>query len=194
MVSEQTQTNIFKKTIDGFKVFVANKYKAYSNLLVKMFEDLKEPVMPMPTRVKAPKDAIDEDKADLKTLHDARIKLWVQQNDDLTQVMKSLYTIVYGQCTPLMKASLTSDKTFEQIKADCDVVKLLKLIRGICFRFDSTVNPYESLDEAMKQWPSIRQGKDESNSDYYHCFIASSNDSYGFTVESNLKQMPDTQS
>jgi len=53
---------------------------------------------------------------------------------------------------------------------DKDVTLLLKAIKGVSYRFDSTINPYEAVVEGKRRWYALRQGPNESPVDFLTYF------------------------
>ena len=62
--------------------------------------------------------------------------------------LKREFTILHGKCTEGVLAKLGGDKKYEDIKSYQDVIEILKLIKGVMFKFDGN----KELTQAM--WES----------------------------------------
>ena len=50
--------------------------------------------------------------------------------------MKRMFTIIHRQCTEILPDNLGGDIKYEAIKLDQDVIGMLKIIKGVMFKFD----------------------------------------------------------
>ena len=60
------------------------------------------------------------------TIYNERIKQWIRDERSLKQTIRSIYNIVWGQCSKLMKDKVTMLKQFNAMEAKGDVTALLK--------------------------------------------------------------------
>ena len=62
---------------------------------------------------------------------------YIKCTNQYRQNKSSMYAIVFGQCYKSMRAKIEGDAKFNSIKANSDVIQLLKLIRDITFNIES---------------------------------------------------------
>ena len=48
---------------------------------------------------------------------------------------KRAFKILQGQCTESILSKLGGDKKYEEIESDQDIIEILKLIKGVMFKF-----------------------------------------------------------
>ena len=79
----------------------------------------------------------------------------------------SLFDVIWGQCSPMMQVKLKVEFTARGKSIDDkDVMLLLKAIKGVSHRCDSTINPYEAVDEGKRKWYALHQGPNDSPVDF----------------------------
>ena len=61
-------------------------------------------------------------------LYKEEIKLYGQEKKNLQATLKSIFNVVWGQCSTTMKSKLESKPDFKTIKQGKDVAELLKQI------------------------------------------------------------------
>ena len=66
-----------------------------------------------------------------ETTYNERVKQWIRDKRSLKASIQSLYNIVWGQCSKMMRDKLTMIKSFTTIETKGDVTLLLKEIRSI---------------------------------------------------------------
>ena len=54
----------------------------------------------------------------------------------LEEHLKRTFTILQRQCTDSRLAKMGGDKKYEAIEGEQDVIVMLKIIKGVMFRFD----------------------------------------------------------
>ena len=86
---------------------------------------------------------------------------WLCQN-----TLHSLFSVIWGQCSQLLKSKLESKSEYEGIKANRDVSGLLKLIKTIVYQFETHTSIYKALDEAKKNYYLYYQGPKTTNSQH----------------------------
>ncbi len=95
---------------------------------------------------------------------------YVKQRSYLAENMKTLYSLVWGQCTDSMRQKLEAHKTFAGVSTTGDGLGLLKLVKGIAFRFQSQKYLPHALHEALKRYYNCSQGKFASAQAYLEHF------------------------
>ena len=82
-----------------------------------------------------------------ETIYNEKIKQWIRDDSSMNATVRSLYNIVWGQCSKLMQDKLTMMGEFDNFEARGDVTRLLKKIRIIVLQTNLSV--YDALDEAV---------------------------------------------
>ena len=65
-----------------------------------------------------------------------------------------------------MQAKIKSDDAYTNMHEDSNSLELLKVIKGIAYKFESQKNIYLALDDAKCAFYAYRQGADETNANY----------------------------
>jgi hypothetical protein len=112
------------------------------------------------------KKEYEEDMVLKKMIWETSMKTYMKRKDLLESNSRSIYTIVWGQCSPMVQSKVESFDEFEAKSGDCDCVWLLKEIQGITHRFEGTRNVFISLDDAWSSYYSYRQGNKQTLHDY----------------------------
>ena len=113
---------------------------------------LKKPVFPLP---KLPEGADEGDrelwKDDIKTVGNRRTAL--EEN------IKTLYAIIWGQCTDIMQQKIEAAGNFDTVWTEGDGLALLEIIKSITYAFQSQKYTGQSLFEAYKKLFNMVQGR-----------------------------------
>ena len=141
--SEQPPRNQFQRTLEELEIFAASKYSKEIDLFASMFNNLQYPIVPKPAPLPPNADAIDQ------AGFQEEVELWKKDERTLKSTLRSLYGIVWGQCSPLMQTRVKKGENYETHKMNGDVVWLLKEIKIISHQFESHIICYEALDEAQ---------------------------------------------
>ena len=91
----------------------------------------------------------------------------VKRRSILEQNLKTLYSLLWGQCAPAMRAKIESLTGYESVKAASDSIGLIQGIRNIVFDVVQQ-NKYkpQAMHEAMRRFYKFRQDKYMENSVY----------------------------
>ena len=84
----------------------------------------------------------------------------------LKNILHSLFSVIWGQCSQLLRSKLESKSEYEGIKENSDVSGLLKLIKTVLYQFETHTSIYEALDEAKKNYYLYYQGPKTSNTQH----------------------------
>ena len=85
--------------------------------------------MPIPADI--PTDSLDGEKVILKN----RLSEFVKRESVLTKNVKTVYSLIWGQCTDVMQQKIGSHSDYETTKDVSDAIGLLKTIKSIMFNF-----------------------------------------------------------
>jgi len=144
--NERDDKKQFAKTVESLGEYIAKNLKFPGNL-APLTRDLTLPFIPRPQH-------LDDDERDPLT-----IAIWKKNVDSycvrvdyLESNLKTVFAVIYGQCSELMKAKLKSLDNFEEKEHACDCVWILKAIKVITYQFEGQRFPYLSLDDARTNY------------------------------------------
>jgi hypothetical protein len=107
-------------------------------------ENLRLIVIPAPADTPA-----EANRTELK-IWGKRVDKFVRRETQLEENMKTAYTLVWGQCSDMMRQRIETYNVYSEISTTGDVIALLKIIKGINFNFQSQKHVPVSLHEAKK--------------------------------------------
>ena len=81
--------------------------------------------------------------------------------------LKMAFTILHVRCTESIFSKMGGDSKYEAIKRDQDVIDMLKLIKGIIFKFNVNKELAHRMWEAYLSVFGCRQQKFETNQEYF---------------------------
>ena len=92
------------------------------------------------------------------------IKAWRKDVRSLNNTKRSLYNVVWGQCSPGMQARLRGLDGFETMQTEGNVTSLLhEIIRCISMQFEGSRIIYVAKDQVMKHYYTYVQKAEETN-------------------------------
>ena len=124
--SERTSMSQFMETMEALRVYSSSAYKNDIESLTELFTNLKTPT------VNQPEDPIETtDTVEGKTVksvskfeemkYTENIKQWIRDDKSLKATTRSLYYIIMGQCSKLMRNKITLPKDYERLEKEVDV-------------------------------------------------------------------------
>ena len=170
--SEQKKRGQFQDTMDALKVYSSTGYKKDIKYLNPLFNKLEMPNVSEPeqnftTREDTNKEGvvtITQTPTHFETaVYNERIKTWIKATDALDSTLRSLYNIVWGQCSTLMQNKLKASGKFDERDTNGDVTWLLKEIRSVSHQLEANVSLYDSVDEAKKSYYLYKQAPEDAN-------------------------------
>ena len=127
---EQSKRGEFQRTLEELQVYCSTTYIQEASLLEPLFSKLENPVLDKPTKPTYSEDneeeSLDEDLEE--DIYKEEIKAYVKAKLGLKATLHSLFSVIWGQCSLLLRSKLESKCEFEGIKENKDVSGLLKLI------------------------------------------------------------------
>ena len=82
-----------------------------------------------------------------------------------------VFIVILGQCTLSMVNKLKSDSKFESIQQDDDVIKLMKMIKELCYVSTDARYEYWNLTFSLNKVTNVKQKDNETLAAYYKRFI-----------------------
>jgi len=116
--SDARQADLFTKTTKEIAEFVGRTYKYGSDTRLAV-EGLALPTLTMPTDPDA-----SASKTELK-IWDENVKEFVKRSNYLSENVKTLYSLVWGQCTDIMRQKIEALDNFSTMSLSSDGLGLL---------------------------------------------------------------------
>ena len=106
--SERTNMSQFMKTLEALRVYSSSAYKRDIESLTELFTNLQTPIVSKPEDPIETTDTVDgkEVKSVSKfeeMKYTENIKQWIRDDKSLKATTRSLYYIIMGQCSKLMR-------------------------------------------------------------------------------------------
>ena len=163
-------------SIEALRVYSSVAYKSDIEALIVLFTKLKVPTVVIPddptvTKIKIEDGIIIERTSKFEEMkYSEHVKQWIRNDKSLKATIGSLYNIVWGQCSKLMKNTLSLAREFTKFETEGNVTKLLKEIRRVSLQIETNTSVYDAMDEAKSLYYNYRQDKDESNTKHLRNF------------------------
>jgi hypothetical protein len=161
--SDARQSDVFVKTTKEISEYVGSNFKYGSDVRLAI-ENLEMPVMVEPT---------DPTAAATMT----QLRIWEKRVDEhvkrqtyLVENMKTEYSLVWGQCTDVMRQRLEATNDFRRLSSDGDGLGLIMAIKDLVFNFQSQKYLPQALHESARRFYSCRQGKQMTTQAYLELF------------------------
>ena len=150
--SDVRQSDQYTKTTKEIAEFVGRTYK-YGGDARLAVESLKKPEFEMPS------DPIDGASKTMERIWEKTVDEFVKRSTHLEENMKTLYSLVWGQCTDIMRQKLDAHESFAEVSSMGDGIRILRLVKGIAFQFQSQKYLPHALHEALKRYYNCARGK-----------------------------------
>ena len=145
-------------------MYCSTTYIQDAGLLEPLFSKLENPILLRPPKPTYSED--NEEKSLEEEIYREEIKVYVKTKVSLKNTLHSLFSVIWGQCSQLLRSKLESKSEYEGIKENSDVSGLLKLIKTVVYQFETHTSIYEALDEAKKNYYLYYQGPKTSNTQH----------------------------
>jgi hypothetical protein len=156
----QTQ---FIRTTEVLGQYIA-KYVKYPADMTCLTRELKQPSITRPLDLTS--SASEFEKLQWKQ----EVEDYFKRNRQLQHNTKTVYSVIWGQCSEALRARLKSHPDFDVNDTSQNCEWLLKTIKGIMIRFESQRFVFLSMADATQQVFTFRQGPDMALSKYYEDF------------------------
>ena len=161
--SDSKQSDIFATTTKEIAGYVGRTYKYGGDMRIAV-DSLETPVFDMPT---------DPPEYCSRTA----LRIWEKGVDEhvkrityFKENIKTLYSLVWGQCTDIMQQKIEASEGFERISATGDGMTLLKAIKNVAYQFQSQKYLPHSIYETKKRFYAFFQGRTVTTQLYYEKF------------------------
>ena len=105
-----------------------------------------------------------------RMIYNEKIKEIVKEKMRLKKDLEKLYSIVWGQCTPAMKAKLRAVKDFEDTKKNLDSITLLKEIKKLSYNFQDKNYVPAAIHTVLDRFFNCKQKEETSDQKYLDMF------------------------
>jgi hypothetical protein len=100
-----------------------------------------------------------------------KVEEYVRRESYLEENIESLFSLVWGQCTHIMRQKVEALDAFDnKLAADNDGIELLKTIKNTAFSFETQKNSWQVSHEAIRRFYMVSQGKHMMTQDYLKHF------------------------
>jgi hypothetical protein len=145
-------TDMYVRTTKEIAIYAGSKLK-FGNDTKLSIESMTKITLPKP--VDPPKNA---DMTDTK-IWEHKVVNYVKREGSLDENLKTVYTIVYGQCTELLKTRLKTRSDFDDVREAGDVIALLGMIKKIVFSLDGDKYAPMAVYQAIRKLCNMKQQK-----------------------------------
>ena len=138
------------------EVYVAATYASSAKVLGSLFDD--EPSLPT---LAPPPEPVGEDAENelRRVMYMERYKRHLTKSEQLTNTLHSLFTIIWGQCSPGIQSRIRSSIQFLIKKEEGDCALLLEEIRKVMFNFSNGRYRLKTLLEGKSEVLRFQQGR-----------------------------------
>jgi hypothetical protein len=144
--------DMYTRTTKEIGEYVGRTYK-YGADIRQAIEGLILPTFAMPS------DPPDKCSRTEERIWEKSVDEFVKQKAYFGENVKTVYSLILGQCTEAMRAKLESKKSHVVVSAASDGIELLKNIKSIMFNFQSQKYGPMALHESKKRLYQLSQDK-----------------------------------
>lgn len=161
--SDSRQADQFAKTTKEVAEYVGRTYK-YGGDARLAVENLELPEMVMPQ---------DPPEGATKTenrIWEKEVDEYVKRKTYLTENIKTIYSLAWGQCSDIMRQKLEALVEFEALSAEGNGIALLKAIKALTYNFQSQKYLPHALHESKRRFYIHSQGQHVTTQAYLEQF------------------------
>ncbi len=144
--------DMYTKTTKEVAEYVGRTYKYGADIKLAI-ETLVAPTFIEPTV-----PATDATKTQVR-IWEKRVDEFVKKETHLEENIKTIYSLIFGQCTEAMRAKLESIANHQLIAVASDGIQLLKNIKTVIYNFQSQKYAPLALHESKKRFHGLSQDK-----------------------------------
>jgi hypothetical protein len=159
----------YTRTTEEIARYVGEKYTTTGSFIRTAILTLTVPTQvrpsaPIGTGTPAVIDAVDQE------IFREEIRMFVKTKAAIESTMKSLYDLIWGQCSESLRSRLRGHNDFATYPTTADSLALLKGIRAKMTGIHNKQYLPHSLHKIMHEFYHLTQGKHLSNQEYYDAF------------------------
>jgi hypothetical protein len=154
------------ETLKQIAIYVGKEYGKNADAIKYVVENLEDPDLNPVEDI-----SVTDQKNSLMMFHwQEKVKQYMDREEGLESGKKKLYTLIWGQCTKLMKNELEATSNYQSMNMKQDPIALIKAIKGITYSFRDQKYLPGSLWHAYKNLFNTVQHEDEDLNDFYKRF------------------------
>jgi len=157
------QTEECNKTLRKIATYVGKEWRN-GDLLKYVVEHLERPQLMEPEDVNENASRAEQFK------WQERFKRFLEKEEAVESGIKKLYSLIWGQCTEVMRNELKASPDFKATQKTEDAIKLIQSIRGITFSFRDQKYVPGSIWKAYTSVFNQRQREDQDPQDHLERF------------------------
>ena len=175
------QADGYIKTKNEIAEYVGTNYNNVDDIRAAIEEGIK-PVLSRPVKPAADQEGNLDETDEL--IWKKEIDHFVKRKNLLDSNLRKAYSLVWGQCSNIMRKKLEALPKYAELKSKFHVLALLREIKNINFKFEDQKYPFGSVYFANKRFVNYKQASGDSNNEHYDKFnnIVSVLDSYGIKL------------
>lgn len=158
------QAEQYNLTTKKLANYVGRVFKQGTDVKIAV-EHLTIPIVIMPLDI----DELNCTKTE-KCIWEKQVDQYVKRLDQLEENIRTLYSLIWGQCSEVMQAKLEAMPEYAVASNDNDGVELLKLVKTISFNFQSQKYLHQAVHEAKRRFYTQYQGKTATAQEYLEQF------------------------
>jgi hypothetical protein len=161
--SDARQSDIFVKTTKEIAEHVGRTFKKGSDARLAI-ENLALPILTLPA------DPADDTSKTLTRIWEKEVDEYVKRKTYLSDNMQTVYSLVWGQCTDVMRQKIEALAVYDKLTTQGDGLALLKAIKDLVYNFQSQKYLPHALHESKRRFYFCTQGKHMTASMYLEQF------------------------
>jgi hypothetical protein len=157
------QADQYMKTTKEIAEFIGRTYKFGMDTRLSI-ENMQLTTIPRPDN--PPEDA---DRTDIR-IWEKSVDDYVKRKTKLSENNKTAYSLIWGQCSDVMRQRVESTPEFTTIAQNGEAIELLKIIKDISYNYQIQKYAPQALYEAKKRFYSCHQLRNQSTQAYFEYF------------------------
>jgi hypothetical protein len=115
---------------------------------------LRKPTYPI-----IPEDIAADSSDGAKIIWKNRLREYMKRESVLIENVKTVYSLIWGQCTDVMRQKIASHSDYETTEDVSDAIGLLKTIKSIMFNFQGQIYRPQALRDAKRRFYNLFQDR-----------------------------------
>ena len=152
---------LFERTSRKLADYVGKEYGGSIRYAVEYHEEKK---------IADPDPLGSNPSAAQRMIYNEEIKEIVKEKRNMKKDLEKLCSVVWGQCTPAMKAKLRATKNYDNNKKDLKSIELLKEIKNISYNFQDKNYVLAAIHVVLERFINCKQKEDVSDQKYLDLF------------------------
>ena len=148
-LEESRDPTQYNRTLEALERYC---FKNYTSDLGSLFgSSMALPVVPLPVSPEPSADKVQQD------IYQLRLKNFIKLETEMVVSLKSLWAVVWGQCSPAVITKLEENELITSWKASGDVCNLLEEIKLVCMRFEQKRSLFAIIRNQKQHLLNYRQ-------------------------------------